>query len=126
LRRYRESDIETIAWLCNDVAVGRNMRDRFPSPYTVEHARTFVRDLADPTKGPGMGDIYAITVDDVMVGGSGLHPKIAEERVSMEFGYFLGRAYWGRQIMTTALRQVVAKVWADYPSVQRLQAMVFS
>ncbi|NIR77506.1 MAG: GNAT family N-acetyltransferase, partial [Gemmatimonadetes bacterium] len=43
-------------------------------------------------------------------GGIGISPGRDVERVSAEVGYWLGRAHWGRGIMTEVVRRFTA--WA--------------
>jgi [ribosomal protein S5]-alanine N-acetyltransferase len=50
--------------------------------------------------------MFAICVEDKAVGGIGftLHSDI--ERISAEIGYWLGEPFWGRGIVTEALKAV--------------------
>ena len=50
--------------------------------------------------------IWAIEVDGAAVGGIGLERLTDVERVSAEMGYWLGQEYWGRGIVTDAVRAV--------------------
>ena len=77
-----------------------HLRDRFPFPYELEHAKTFLGWLANqpsPT-------VWAIEVNGEAVGGIGIELHSDIERVSAEIGYWLGKPYWGRGIMTPAVK----------------------
>jgi RimJ/RimL family protein N-acetyltransferase len=50
--------------------------------------------------------LFAITVDGKAVGGIGFMLGTDVERVSAEIGYWLGRSFWGRGIVTEALSAV--------------------
>jgi len=102
LRRFRESDIDAIARLANEKEIASNLRDAFPHPYTRKDAESFVEKC---TSG-AFAQSFAITVDDEVVGGAGLHPRADIERCSAEIGYWLGKPYWGRGLATLAVRSL--------------------
>lgn len=102
VRTYRLTDAESLALNANNRAIWKNLRDGFPHPYSVENGRVFIeRSLAMKPE-----TNFAICVDDQAVGGIGfvLHTDI--ERISAEIGYWLGEAYWGRGIVSEALKAV--------------------
>ncbi|MGH9388558.1 MAG: GNAT family N-acetyltransferase, partial [Vicinamibacteria bacterium] len=82
--------------------IWRNLRDGFPHPYTLAHARKYIRS-ASP-KEPETR--FAIAVEGQAVGGIGFVRSSDVERVSAEIGYWLSEAFWGRGITTEALRAV--------------------
>ena len=104
VRSYREADADSIAPLANNREIWINLRDAFPHPYTLDHARAFIRDAIEALPQTRM----AIVVDGAAVGGIGftLHPDV--ERVSAEIGYWLGEPFWGRGIVTDAVKAVTA------------------
>ena len=84
----------------NNLNVAKDLRDRFPHPYTRAHGFAFVSHaLAD---GPPTN--LAIEVDGAAVGGIGYVRGNDVERYSAEVGYWLGEAYWRRGIVTEAVR----------------------
>jgi [ribosomal protein S5]-alanine N-acetyltransferase len=100
LRPFAPGDEESLVPMANDRDVWINLRDRFPHPYTREHAVAYIADAA--AQQPARS--FAICVDDRAVGGISIlmQPDIA--RVSGEIGYWLGKPYWGRGIMTPVVR----------------------
>ena len=100
LRPWRESDAAPIVRHANDREVWRNLRDRFPHPYAPADARAFIRAVA--RQSPTMN--FAVVLNNGPVGAIGLNLGTDVERYSAEIGYWLGRAYWGRGIMTAAVR----------------------
>ncbi len=110
VRSYRESDAESLARHADDRRVWINLRDAFPHPYRLEDGRAFIRDsLAQRPE-----TRFAIEVGGAAVGGIGivLHPDV--ERVSAEIGYWLGHAFWGRGIMSEAVRAFTAHVVREH------------
>jgi ribosomal-protein-alanine N-acetyltransferase len=102
VRSYRFDDAESLALNANNRAISKNMRDGFPYPYSLENGRTFIEHSLALTPETN----FAICVDDKAVGGIGfvLHSDI--ERISAEIGYWLGESYWGRGIVSEALKAV--------------------
>jgi len=102
IRPWRPSDAASVAEHANNPAIGRNLRDGFPFPYTLNDAAAFIehaRALQPLCR-------FAIVVQGEAVGSIGfvLHPNV--ERVSAEIGYWLGERFWGRGIMSDAVRAV--------------------
>jgi hypothetical protein len=69
---------------------------------------------------------FAIAVDDAAVGGIGysLHDDV--ERVSAEIGYWLGTAYWGRGIMTSAVAAVTRFAFKRHEGLRRVYAVPYA
>ena len=98
-----------------------HLRDRFPFPYEMEQARTFLGWIAkqpSPT-------VWAIEVNGEAVGGIGIELHTDVERVSAEIGYWLGEAMWGRGIATEALTAVTAEAFKRF-DITRLYALPFA
>jgi [ribosomal protein S5]-alanine N-acetyltransferase len=98
-----------------------HLRDRFPFPYEMEQARTFLGWIAkqpSPT-------VWAIEVNGEAVGGIGIELHTDVERVSAEVGYWLGEAMWGRGIATEALKAVTAEAFKRF-DITRLYALPFA
>lgn len=102
LRRWRTGDEESLVRHANNYKIWRNVRDRFPHPYTLEDARMWIdySQREDPQTG------FAIVVEGKAVGGIGVIPQTDIYRRSAEIGYWLGEEFWGRGIMTEAVKAV--------------------
>jgi [ribosomal protein S5]-alanine N-acetyltransferase len=120
LREWRAGDAESLVEHANDRDVWRNLRDRFPHPYTAGDADNW---LARAREADPVTDL-AIDVEGAAVGGIGIVLQPDVFRRSAEVGYWLGRAYWRRGIATDALRAVSAWAFASF-DVCRLHAGVF-
>lgn len=96
LRPWCADDLEALVRHANDEQVSRGVSDRFPSPYTQTDGEAFlagkVLDLD--------GAVFAIEIDGEACGGISAHPGQGERGQAAEFGYWLGREYWGRGTMT--------------------------
>ena len=100
LRPLVPGDAVTLAAHANDRDVWLNLRDRFPHPYALADAEAWIAATSAQTPQSSFG----IIVDGQAAGGISLMPGQDIERVSAEIGYWLGRPFWGRGIMTDAVR----------------------
>jgi len=106
LRPYRESDAESLARNADDERIAANLRDGFPHPYRLHHAREFI--ARSNARFPPWA--YALVRDDEVVGGIGVAPGADVHRHTAELGYWVAVPYWGRGIATRAVRRFVP--WA--------------
>jgi RimJ/RimL family protein N-acetyltransferase len=112
LREWQLSDKESLAEQANNINIWNNVRDTFPHPYTVADAEAFIS--ANRKKGKPNPD-FAIVVDGKAVGGVGIIPQPGVERHTAELGYWLGEDYWGKGIMSEAVKQMVAYAFDNFP-----------
>jgi RimJ/RimL family protein N-acetyltransferase len=121
LRRWRDGDRAALVRFANNRNVWRNLKDRFPHPYTERDADAWLalaREQPDRTN-------WAIEVDGLSVGGIGLEPMADVYRRTAHIGYWLAEPYWGRGIMTDAVRAVAAHAIGSL-GFARLEAPVFA
>lgn len=104
----------------NDREIWLNLRDRFPHPYTAADAAAWVRIAAVEVPQTS----FAIEVDGEAAGGISLMPHEDVERVSAEIGYWLGRAYWGRGIMSVAVGAATGYAFSTF-GLTRVYALPF-
>jgi len=120
VRTWHKDDAKTVARWADNPRVARNLRDRFPQPYTVADAKRWIRAahaIHPPTH-------FAIEADGEAVGGIGFDPFDDVERRTAEIGYWLAEPYWGRGIATEALAAVSDYAFRAFDLV-RLQARVY-
>ncbi len=120
LRPWRLDDRDALLKHANDESVSRGLSDRFPVPYTLEDADHF---LQLPAVAPSL--VLAIEIDGEAVGGIGMQPGEDTLRIGAQLGYWLGRRYWGRGIMSRIVPRWCEHVFANY-GFERLQATVLS
>ncbi len=100
LRDWRMADETSIVRYANNLNIARQLRDRFPHPYTRDDARAFLKSASLGTPNSN----FAIDVESEAVGGLGYVPGGDVERYSAEVGYWLAEPFWNRGIATEALR----------------------
>lgn len=92
-------DVDAIVRHANNVNVARQLRDRFPHPYTRANALAFLRAAVSSSDTSNL----AIEVHGEAAGAIGYVRGTDVERYSAEIGYWLGEAYWRQGIATEAL-----------------------
>ena len=107
VRQWSRVDVPTLVRHANNLNVARQLRDRFPHPYTEKDARAFIKHATDDITN------LAIDVGGEAVGAVGFVPGRDIERFSAEIGYWLGEDYWGRGIVTEALSLVTNYVFRE-------------
>lgn len=120
LRPWKENDTDSLVTNANNINVARFMTDGFPHPYTVENARAFI---AMATKDDPV-HIFAIEVEGKAVGGIGIHPQADVMKKNAELGYWLAEAYWGKGIVTAAIKQMIEFAFSTY-DITRIYARPF-
>jgi ribosomal-protein-alanine N-acetyltransferase len=120
LRPWQPGDEESLACHANNPKIWRNVRDRFPHPYTRADAEAWIAIASTDTPLTN----FAIAVDGAAVGGIGVMLQEDVSRKSAEIGYWLGEAYWGRGIVTAAVRAMTDYAFATF-DLCRLYANVF-
>jgi [ribosomal protein S5]-alanine N-acetyltransferase len=121
VRRWRMADAEAVVRHANNPNIARQLRDRFPHPYSQANARAFLKMATSASDESNL----AIEVDGEAVGAIGYVIGVDVERYSAEIGYWLGETYWGRGIVTEALVLVTDHVFAT-ANLLRLFALPFA
>ena len=121
VRKWVKEDIALLALLANNKRIADNLKDRFPSPYTLKDAEEWV--AMNEQKSPTLD--FAIEANDELAGGCGILLKNDVYRCSAEIGYWLGESFWGKGIATEAVRQLVEQIRLNYPGITRIYGNVF-
>jgi RimJ/RimL family protein N-acetyltransferase len=96
------ADAASLARHANNRQIWLNLRDRFPHPYTLEDARVFIANAMRQTP----PTVWTIEAGGEAIGTIGIMLRSDIERVGAEIGYWIGETFWGRGIMTEAVRAV--------------------
>lgn len=99
--------------------IAENLRDGFPQPYTLAHAETFVKGCL--LMGEGEQLIRTIVLDGEAVGTIGVFLR---ENREAELGYWLGEPFWGRGIMTGAVRRLCGEAFSRF-DIDRIYAVPY-
>jgi len=120
LRPWQIGDESSLVLHANNKKIWENVRDHFPYPYTMSDAEHWVRHASTILH----DSVFAIVVNGEAVGSIGLVRKEDVYRKSMELGYWLGEAWWGRGIVSEAIGAIVEYGFSTFDIV-RIYADVF-
>lgn len=123
LRKWRLSDAEDLAAALNNEKILNNLRDGLPFPYTEQNARDYIASMLSQDDNETFA--YAITVDDKAVGSIGAFRQSNIHRQTAELGYYLAEEYWGKGLMTEAIKKI-CKIIFDTTDILRIYAEPFA
>ena len=123
IRPWRMSDAMDLAAALSDPAILNNLRDGLPYPYTEKDAEDYITAMLCADKSAVFA--YAICLEDRAVGSIGAFRQSNIHFRTAELGYYLAREYWGRGIVTEAVRQLCERVFAQ-TDILRIYAEPFS
>ena len=121
LRKWSEADLDNLVKYANNQNVAKWLTNGFPHPYTYEDGKAYLSMIANdnPTK------VFAIEVNGEAVGSIGIFPQTDIHEKNAEMGYWLAEEYWGKGIMTQAIREIVEYGFSTFEIV-RIFARPFS
>ncbi len=110
IRPWTPDDAPQLAEIMNNPNVLNNLRDGIPYPYTEQDAADFIAAMrgADPDQ----TFAFAVTAGGAVCGSISIRRGANVHCCTAELGYCLAEPYWGRGIMTEAVRLTCAHVFA--------------
>lgn len=121
LRSIVDEDHADLVRLANNKKIWLNLRDIFPHPYGDEDGRFFMKLVRQDKKNLRS----VIDVDGSFVGMIGAFLQDDVYKHTAELGYWLGEPYWGKGIITEAIRLKCDQVFQQTDT-HRIFAAVFS
>ena len=103
IRTWKMEDAHSLAKALNNKNIHDNLRDGLPFPYTVSDAKDFISAMLAADSNNTFA--WAITVDDAAIGSIGVFRKENVHRLTAEMGYYISEEYWGKGIVTVAVKQ---------------------
>ena len=119
IRSWSPGDLEELSRLADNRNVWRNLRDRFPNPYSRRDAKAWIKGVTRQIPCAH----FAVEAGGRLAGGIGLMAQEDIHRGTAELGYWLGEPYWGRGIMTGAVGAFAAYAFNAF-KLRRLYALV--
>lgn len=103
LRNISNEDQSQLVTLANNNNIASLLTNMFPHPYSAEDGEKFIQMCLshDPIR------IKAIEHEGQFVGCVGIHPQSDIFVKNAELGYWLGEPFWGKGIMTDAVKLIV-------------------
>ena len=111
IRKWELSDAKDLAAALSNKKVQDNLRDGLPYPYTEQDGKEFISAMFSADENETFA--FAITVDNMVIGSIGIFRQGNIHRQTAELGYYIAEEYWGKGIMTEAVKQICAYVFGD-------------
>lgn len=116
LRAWKTEDEESLARAADNPNIAKNLRNVFPSPYTLDDARQYISDSIAGAEKRQLS--YAVEVDGQAVGSIGIFVKDDVYEKSAELGYWLAEEYWHQGIMSGAVKLICREAFAKFDIVR--------
>ena len=111
IRKWELSDAKDLAAALSNRKVQDNLRDGLPYPYTEQDGKEFISAMLSADESETFA--FAITVDNMVLGSIGIFRQGNIHRQTAELGYYIAEEYWGKGIMTEAVKQICEYVFAN-------------
>ena len=111
IRKWELSDAKDLAAALSNKKVQDNLRDGLPYPYTEQDGKEFISAMLSADENETFA--FAITVDNMVLGSIGIFRQGNIHRQTAELGYYIAEEYWGKGIMTEAVKQICEYVFAN-------------
>ena len=111
IRKWKLSDAKDLAAALSNKKVQDNLRDGLPYPYTEQDGKEFISAMLSADENETFA--FAITVDNMVLGSIGIFRQGNIHRQTAELGYYIAEEYWGKGIMTEAVKQICEYVFAN-------------
>lgn len=109
IRKWELSDAADLAAALSNKKILDNLRDGLPYPYTQRDGEDYISAMLSADENEVFA--FAITVDGKAVGSIGAFRQGNIHRQTAELGYYIAEEYWGRGLMTEAVKQLCRYVF---------------
>ena len=111
IRKWKLTDAKDIAVALSNKKIQDNLRDGLPYPYSEQDGIDFISSMLSATEDETFA--FAITLDDKVIGSIGVFRQQNIHRQTAEMGYYIAEEYWGKGIMTDAVKQICDYVFKN-------------
>jgi len=109
LRKWDIKDAPDIARYANNKNIADNLRDAFAYPYTLKDAGKYISSCLAEDEAKKLS--RAIVIKGKAAGSISISVQSDIYRKSAELGYWLAQQYWGRGIMSAAVKQITREAF---------------
>ena len=111
IRKWKLTDAKDIAVALSNKKIQDNLRDGLPYPYSEQDGIDFISSMLSANEDETFA--FAITLDDKVIGSIGVFRQQNTHRQTAEMGYYIAEEYWGKGIMTDAVKQICNYVFKN-------------
>lgn len=122
-RKWELADAADLALALSNKHVQDNLRDGLPYPYTEKDGVEYISAMLSANENDTFA--FAVIVDGKVVGSIGAVRQGNIHRQTAELGYYIAEEYWGKGIMTQAVKQLCDYVFSN-SDIIRIYAEPFS
>ena len=123
IRRWELSDARDLATALSNKKIQDNLRDGLPYPYTEQDGKEFISAMLAANENDTFA--FAITVNGKVIGSIGAFRQTNIHNKTAELGYYIAEEYWGKGIMTEAVKQLCDHVFS-HTDIIRIYAEPFA
>lgn len=123
IRKWELADAKDLAAALSNKKILDNLRDGLPYPYTEQDGRDFIFAMLAADENDTFA--FAITADGKVIGSIGAFRGGNIHRQTAELGYYIAEEYWGKGIMTEAVKQLCEYVFS-HTDIIRIYAEPFA
>lgn len=103
LRPFQISDLNSLVKHANNYNIAKNLSNKFAFPYTIDHGIAFINLAISAIP----SEIFAIVINEEVIGSIGVHPKTDVHCKNAEIGYWIAEEYWGQGIVPAAVKLMI-------------------
>lgn len=111
IRKWKLTDAKDIAVALSNKKIQDNLRDGLPYPYSEQDGVDYISSMLSANADETFA--FAITLDDKAIGSIGVFRQQNIHRQTAEMGYYIAEEYWGKGIMTDAVKQICKYVFKN-------------
>ena len=123
IRKWQLSDAADLAAALSNKNVQDSLRDGLPYPYTEQDGAEYIQTMLSVDENETFA--FAVTVNDKAIGSISAFRQGNIHRRTAELGYYIAEEYWGKGIMTEAVKQICGYVF-DNSDIIRIYAEPFA
>ncbi|MCB7306074.1 GNAT family N-acetyltransferase [Bariatricus massiliensis] len=123
IKKWELSDAKDFAAALSNTKIQDNLRDGLPYPYTEQDGLEYISGMFSADKSETFA--FAVTTESKVIGSIGIFRQKNIHRQTAELGYFIAEGYWGKGIMTEAVKQSCKYVF-DNSDIIRIYAEPFA
>ena len=109
IRKWELSDASDLAAALSNTKIQDNLRDGLPYPYTEQDGADYISAMLSADENETFA--FAITADGKVIGSIGVFRQGNIHRQTAELGYYIAEEYWGKGLMTEAVKQICKYVF---------------
>lgn len=111
IRKWNLEDAKALSEALSNPKIQNNLRDGMPYPYTEQDGQEFIKGMLAVDENETFA--FAIVYDQKVVGSIGVFRQSNIHNRTAELGYYIAEEYWGKGIMTDAVKQVCNHVFSN-------------